>query len=210
MNETTIRITSSKKDYFIVSLIGLAFGLLLLPVLANIKLSFLTLSIGSLLAIIIFFIIFANIALWVAFIIGRKIPVALQFAKFAAVGAFSTLFDFGILNILIAATGVAAGVGYAGFKGISFICANVSSYFLNRYWTFDVASSANVKEFSEFFVVSIIGLILNVAIASVVVNFVPHPAVFTPERWANLGAFAATLVALIWNFIGYKFFVFKK
>lgn len=213
MNENSIASTAEpnhKKDYFVVSLIGLAFGLLLLPVLGNIKLPFLRVNIASAFFITLFFILFANFALWVAFLIGRRIPVMLQFAKFGAVGAFSTLFDFGILNILISTVGIATGVGYSLFKAISFICANVASYFLNRYWTFGIQRSANVKEFGQFFIVSVIGFILNVAIASFVVNFLTPPAIFTPERWANLGAFLATLVALIWNFLGYKFIVFKK
>jgi hypothetical protein len=32
----------------------------------------------------------------------------------------------------------------------------------------------------------------------------------TPARWANIGLAMGTLLALVWNFIGYKFIVFKK
>ena len=201
---------SHSKDYFIVSLIGLAFGLFLIPVLANIKLPFLTLTTASAALLTIFFVAFANFALWVAFLIGNKIPVILQFAKFAAVGAFSTLFAFGILNILIAVTRITSGVGYSGFIGLAFICAKTCRDFCNRYWTFSSANSASTGEFGKFLSVSMVGFALNVGVASFVVNVVSHPAVFTPERWANIGALSATALSLVWNFLGYKFFVFKK
>ena len=201
---------SHTKDYLIVSVIGLAFGLFLIPVLSNIKLPFLTLNIASASLITIFFIAFANVALWIAFVIGTRIPVVLQFAKFAAVGAFSTLFAFGILNVLIALTKVTSGIGYSAFIGLAFICATTGSYFLNRYWTFSIQNAANTGEFGKFLSVSVVGFAVNVGIASFVVNVVSHPAVFTPERWANLGALSATVISLIWNFFGYKFIVFKR
>ena len=34
--------------------------------------------------------------------------------------------------------------------------------------------------------------------------------IVTPEQLANLGAAVATVISLVWNFIGYKIFVFKK
>ena len=201
---------SHKKDYFIVSLIGLAFSLLLLPVLKNVNVSFLQVSLPTALFLAVFFILFANFALWVAFLVGRRIPVVFQLAKFAAVGSFATLFDLGILNTLIFISGIATGMGYTLFKSISFICASTANYFLNRYWTFTSQNSANIKEYSQFLTVSIVGFALNVSVSSFVVNYLPHPAIFTPERWANIGAFLATLVAMVWNFLGYKFIVFKR
>lgn len=200
----------TKKDYFLVSIIGFFFGLLLLPVLKNIQLLFLELTFGKAVFIIIGFAVFAVFALWIASLLGRLSPTVFQFAKFVAVGGLNTLLDLGILNTLIFFSGIAAGWWYSIFKGISFAIAVINSYFWNKHWTFGVSKTASVKEFSQFFIVSIIGFGANLGIASLVVNFIGAPGNFSPERWANIGAILATIASLIWNFVGYKFFVFKK
>ncbi|MBI2514823.1 GtrA family protein [Candidatus Wolfebacteria bacterium] len=203
-------VTATKKDYFLVSLIGFLFGLLLLPVLNNLELPFLSLDFKSGVFLVFGFTVFANLALALAYCLGRYFPVLIQLAKFGAAGGLNTMVDFGILNALISVTGLASGYPYAGYKGASFIVAATSSYFWNKYWTFERKNEASVKEFSQFFFVSIIGLVLNVGVASLVLNYAPHPAFFSPERWANLAAMIATLMAFLWNFLGYKFIVFKK
>lgn len=200
----------TKKDYFLVSIIGILFGLLSLPVLKNVKLFSGGVDFGKAVLIILGFFILANIALWVASIISRRIPVIMEIAKFAAIGGLNTLLDLGVLNVLIIFTGIATGYQYSLFKGISFVAANINSYFWNKHWTFNSQNAGNVKEFAEFFAVSIIGLGINIGIASFVVNFFSAPAGISPELWANIGAISATLVSLVWNFIGYKVVVFKK
>ncbi|MCX6765665.1 MAG: GtrA family protein [Candidatus Moranbacteria bacterium] len=203
-------VTLTKRDYFLVSFIGLSFALFSIPILKNINLPFLKLNLITVLFLVIFFVIFANLALWIASIIGRRIPIAFQFAKFGAVGAFNTFLDWGVLNILIALTGTAAGIGYTVFKGISFIVANISSYLWNKHWTFGSQETANAQEMGKFFGVSVIGLIINISLASIVVNVIGPQAGMSPERWANVGALLATVVSLIWNFVGYKLWVFRK
>lgn len=200
----------NKKDYFLIAFIGLSFGLFSVPILNNIKLPFITLNIATILAIIIFFVLFALLALWIASVIAKKIPLVLQFAKFSAAGAFNSFLDWGVLNILIALTGVASGFGYAAFKGTSFVIANFSSYFWNKYWTFGSGKKQDEgKEFGKFFTISVVGLLINIGLASLIVNGI-HVRGMSPERWANIGALAATLISLLWNFVGYKLWVFKK
>ena len=91
---------------------------------------------------------------------------------------------------------------------MSFIIANVNSYFWNKHWTFSSGKSATAGEFGKFFTVSVIGFAVNVGAASFIVNVIAAPAGFSPAMWANVGAVVATLAALAWNFLGYKFIVF--
>ena len=151
------------------------------------------------------------LGMYVASLIGKRFLVILQAARFALVGAFNTFVDLGILNLLIWISGVATGPLYPVFKGIAFLVATVNSYFWNKYWTFGKVKEAPVpKEFSKFLATVTIGLFLNVGIASLVVNVVGPQFGITERIWASVGAFTATLFAWIWNFIGVKFFVFKK
>ncbi|PIP92113.1 hypothetical protein COW77_01700, partial [Candidatus Wolfebacteria bacterium CG18_big_fil_WC_8_21_14_2_50_39_7] len=86
----------------------------------------------------------------------------------------------------------------------------INSYFWNKHWTFGVSDSANIKEFSQFMAVSLVGFAINVGAASLLVNFIGSPESISPERWANIGALSATIISLVWNFVGYKFIVFKR
>ena len=194
-----------KIDYLLVAIIGVCFSLFLVPILNNIGFG---LSFVRVIEMVVAFTVFSVIALWISGIIAKKIPVFLQIAKFAAVGAFNTLLDGAILNLLIYWTSIASGTGYVAFKGTSFIIANVASYYWNRYWTFTAAGKATTKEFGKFFGVSIVGFLINIGVAALVVNVIGAPAGMSAGRWANVGLLFATLAALTWNFIGYKFFVF--
>jgi len=43
-----------------------------------------------------------------------------------------------------------------------------------------------------------------------VVNVIGAPTGIADKTWANIGGLTASIIVLSWNFIGYKFFVFKK
>ena len=62
----------------------------------------------------------------------------------------------------------------------------------------------------SFIVVSGIGFVINVLVATIVVNWIPNVLNTSDVIWANIGALLGTFFGLAWNFIGYKFFVFEK
>ena len=155
--------------------------------------------------------ILALIAVYITHLIGKKIRVVFQFGKFVTVGLANTAVDFGILNILMFISGIAGGIAYSLFKGISFIIATIHSYFWNKFWTFDKDEMKEAgKEFLQFFVVSLIGLAINVGIASLIVIVLGPQWEVSAKIWANIGAACGSVSGLAWNFLGYKFIVFKK
>jgi len=82
---------------------------------------------------------------------------------------------------------------------------------LNKFWTFKERQTSELgSQMTQFFIVSLIGLGINVLVASSVVNLLPKPSFISGTVWANVGTLTATGVALVWNFIGYRMFVFKK
>jgi len=140
----------------------------------------------------------------------NKSNIIIQIIKFGFVGAINTIIDLGILNILMFVTGVTGGILYSVFKAVSFIVAVTNSYFMNKRWTFGIKAKETSKEFSQFFLISIGGFIINVGAASVVVNLIPNFLNVSPQLWGNVGALVGTFFGLAWNFFGYKFIVFKK
>ena len=133
-----------------------------------------------------------------------------QFGKFTTLGFTNAAVDFGVLNLLIAATGISTGIWYPAFKGVSFVCAVIPSFFWNKYWAFGAGKSGSGKaEFLKFMSVMIIAILINDGTASLVVNFV-HPVLgLSATAWANVSAVVGSAVALIFSFTGFKVAVFK-
>lgn len=84
--------------------------------------------------------------------------------------------------------------------------AVTNSYFWNKLWTFQSPVPANVKEYIRFAFATFLGLLINVGVASVVVKL---GASSNFELWANIGGLTATFASLFWNFIAYRYIVFK-
>lgn len=150
------------------------------------------------------------VGVYIGELIGKKIPVILQLIKFGMVGFANTAVDFGILNLLMATTGITSGKNIFLLNSISFVIAVIHSYFWNKFWTFGVKKTEATKEFLQFLIVSMVGLLINGAIVYMITTWIKPMFGMTEVSWANAGKIAATVISLVWNFIGYKFIVFKK
>jgi putative flippase GtrA len=196
-----------KKDIFFALIIGIVSALLIWPLWLNLGIflnywsfRFVLLIICPLGAISILL-----IAQWL-----KKINnIFWQFAKYGLVGILNTLLDFGILNLLSYLTKIYQGGWLIFFNFFAFFIANINSYFWNKYWTFGKEDKGKTQEFTKFFVVSLIGYGLN-SLALWAVTTSSPMFDLSVAQWENIGKLLGTILSLIWNFIGYKIFVFKK
>ncbi len=146
-----------------------------------------------------------------------------QIVKFGEVGVLNTFVDAGILNFLIGASGITAGVWLAPLNTVSFLFAMTNSYLWNKFWTFRDGGQATGlpasaapkalqagKNFLQFLVVSGIGWGINTGILVLVTSLVSPLFSLSAGAWANVAKLGAIFVSMVWNFLGYKFFVFKK
>jgi len=151
------------------------------------------------------------IAIYIAFFLARFLPVILQLAKFLLVGVANTFVDLGVLNLIMFLTNIAAGWHYPLFKAISFSCSIVHSFFWNKFWTFQKKEAEGAgREFGQFYLIAGIGFFLNIGIASFIVNIIGPQFGLSAKLWANFGAICSAVCVALWNFLGYKFIVFKK
>lgn len=154
---------------------------------------------------------FATFLTYVAFLLGRIKPVFFEFGKFTVIGLSNAIIDFGILNMLILVTDIERGYYYSLFKGLSSMTAIANSYLWNKAWTFESSETEKIKkQFFQFLVISVIGVVINVVVASLVVNTIGPSGGIPPRIWANIGALAAIFAGGLWDFLGYKFLVFKE
>ena len=213
----------NKKDIFFGISAGLFIGLLALPVLHTAKPA---LYARYWWAIVPLFLVATPLGLYIAYRIGEKISVVWQIGKFGVIGVLNTLVDWGVLAALFAVgprwfgvasdhavltAGAVAITAYTVYKSISFIVANANSYYWNKYWTFAAGVAEKTHaEFLQFFAVSLIGFLLNVGIASYVFKAITPLVGMNVDQWGLVGAAIGSIVGLAWNFLGYKFIVFKK
>jgi putative flippase GtrA len=136
-----------------------------------------------------------------------------RFLKFMAVGVFGAVVDFGIMNLFSKLFGLA--LVWAGT--ISFICAIISNFLWNRYWTYpDSRSRPIARQLIMFFVVSVAGLAIRLPI----LHFLEPPMrtlfgnlalnLFTPEFLGkNFTLAVAVGVVMLWNFFVNRYWTYN-
>ena len=159
----------------------------------------------------ILFPILAIFGIWVAEIIGRRFLFIYQLAKFLLVGAFFAVFDLIILNSLMAYFGITKEeiLKYSTFVIVSFTTVTIFKYFANKYWAFEKTEKERMeREFGIFFLVTAISGVIQVGVASLLFKFLT--LIISPFLAGNIGKISGIVVASAWNFLCYKFLVFKK
>ena len=92
---------------------------------------------------------------------------------------------------------------------MSFVLGIVSSYLLNKHGPFRPVQKRRQKEITRFVFISLIGFSLNIGLDYVFVNMVGSFWNMKPILWAQFSAVMAGAITMSWNFLGYKFIVFK-
>jgi putative flippase GtrA len=137
-----------------------------------------------------------------------------RFLKFAAVGTIGAVIDFGIANLL--AHFFNMPLVYAG--SISFICAVISNFLFNRYWTYPDSRSRHVlHQLGMFFLVNAAGIAIRIPI----LHYVEPPLATTFKNMLHLsnslvellarnGTLATAVgVVMIWNFFVNRYWTYN-
>ena len=117
--------------------------------------------------------------------------------KFGVVGISGTIIDFGATWLLKEVLKVAKNLS----NSIGFTLAATSNFIFNRLWTFNSSSPDVMMQFSKFFLISVLGLLLN--------NLTIY--IFTSSRFKlnfYISKGIATCIVFIWNFSMNYFFTF--
>ncbi len=119
-----------------------------------------------------------------------------RFVKFAIVGAFGAVVDFGVLNLMILMFGWPKF--FANLLSVS--CAILSNFIWNRLWTFPESRERSFhSQFGQFAAVNLVGLVINQAIF-LGLDALLFSHLFNPPVDYNLAKASAIIVVLFWNF----------
>jgi putative flippase GtrA len=153
----------------------------------------------------------AVFGIWLCHLIGRKYLFVFQLGKFLLIGTFFALIDVGFLNVLLEIFGITKGLGYSVFVATSFVIVTTIKYVGDKYWAFEKMEREKMgREFLQFFIITLISGGIQTLVASLVVNTLGPQFGASSLAWANVGKIMGIAVASAWNFLGYKFVVFKK
>lgn len=135
-----------------------------------------------------------------------------QLAKFGLIGVANFVVDLGIFSLFVWMTGITEGPAIILFNVISVSIAIINSYIWNKFWSFGERSTDEAKirkQFFQFVAVSVAGLIIN-TLVTYTVNEVGNVFAIEKTTWTVIAKASASVIVLVWNFVGYKFFVFKR
>ena len=158
-----------------------------------------------------------------------------RFFKFAIVGAVGFVVDFGVLNLLLdpfviwLREGSFLNTAVASFSQnptsladefastISFICAIISNFILNRYYTYpDSRAKTWLGQFMQFSIVSIAGIFIRIPIllltTDIFQNLAAGVAVLEPYAFrigANSALILAVIVVMFWNFFVNRYWTYN-
>lgn len=200
-----------KKDFLMAVIAGFFTSLFLLPTLKNVKLLGIPYISYLLMAGLP---ILWMLALAVGRFLNRWLGWIYQFVKFCIIGFLNAAIDFGVLNLLSLYTGLTSGFIIGGVNVPGFIVAATNSYFWNKFWVFSREKQPGEKtsysDIVTFIPVVVSGAIFNSAILVLISTYI-HPVFgLSPEKWLNISKIIASAIALLWNFIGFRIFVFKS
>lgn len=197
----------NKKDILLGLLAGLMTGIFAIPFVINTGLIQKIPYHYTVLLVILPIATAAGVA--VAGLIGRRVLVIWQVAKFGLVGVLNTLIDLGVFNLLIFATGSVKGNPLVIFKVISFSAAVINSYIWNKNWVFEDRRSEN-RQFIQFLIVSLVSVAVAAGIIKVMTEYISPVGGLSQVQWANVAQLVTIVFSFVWNYLGYKFIVFKS
>lgn len=137
-----------------------------------------------------------------------------RFMKFAMVGAIGAIIDFGVMNLLSHFTNMS--LVYAGT--ISFICAVISNFTWNRFWTYPESRSRPlINQLAMFFLVNAAGVAIRIPtlhyLEPPLLHFfegVFHTSYAMAEFYAkNITLASAVGIVMIWNFFVNRYWTYN-
>jgi putative flippase GtrA len=130
-----------------------------------------------------------------------------QFLRYCLVGGANTLFDLIVLNILLWRLPTNNVQVLAVYNAIAYACGALTSFFLNKYWTFRRTQRTTSKEVIRF----AISLLLEVIYSSILIWLAGkalQPYITNPTLWGNASKLIAVVIGTVISYSFMRFWTF--
>src|SRR3989338_7550587 len=199
-----------KSDILLTLVAGEMIAFFSLPIIYNNFAETISFTAGAIAAIILLPVI-SVAGLLVANFLSKFFAPFWRLSKFILIGFLNTIIDVGIFNLMIIITGVTSGFLIGGVNIPGFSIAVLNSYNWNKRWVFkDTSNTGSHSDFFSFMAVTLGGLLINSSIAIFLTTYLDPAFGMNDTQWATLSKILAAMVNFVWNFTGYKLFVFRK
>lgn len=145
-----------------------------------------------------------------------------KFIKFGLVGVLNTAVDFAVFYVLdrwvirdgptLVLLGTAVAAGPYLSNALSYIAANIHSFFWNKLWTFQRKGGVTRREAVRYLATSAGFLLISSLSLAVFIRVLSLPvwAELIPENWVNpLAKLPTACVTIFYNYLMNKFWVFR-
>jgi len=142
-----------------------------------------------------------------------------QALKFGTVGVFNTLVDYGIFYVFIAFLHVDKSISQVFATAV----AMCGSYLINRRWTYGEKGIGKKRQIAKFIVTNIVAMLSTIIfmnllhdvlkfhiLANNIFSAMKLSLVLNDDMSVMLCKIAASVISMLINFLGNKFWVFTK
>ncbi len=126
------------------------------------------------------------------------------FVRYCIIGALVTFIDLGIVFVM-------KEVFHAGLMwavAFGFLIANLTSFLLNKFWTFKNYTITIVRQYTKFFIVSIFGLLLTLFLMWLFAEQLQLFKNLTPRYYLVCKGLISAIV-MVWNFLSNNIWTFS-
>lgn len=139
----------------------------------------------------------------------RHPPFFVQFWRYAAVGVLNAALYFIFINALSVLFGIYSGVRLAAVNIPAAVIVIIHSYFLNKFWAFKSFAPLLSSEFLKFLAVNAGAVAINFGVVYAMTTHLRPAFGLSPLFWENVSNLVALAGIVVWNFLGFRFFVFR-
>lgn len=133
----------------------------------------------------------------------------IQFLRYCLVGGLNTIVDIGILNILLWRFPTHNVQVLTAYNAIAYSCGAISSFILNKYWTFRHTQRTTRRELIRF----AISIVLEILYSSALIWLAGRalqPFIANTTLWGNASKLVAVVCGTVLSYSLMRFWTFSK
>jgi len=133
----------------------------------------------------------------------------IQFLRYCLVGGLNTIVDIGILNILLLRFPTHNVQALTAYNAVAYSCGAISSFLLNKYWTFRRTQRTTRRELIRF----AISIVLEILYSSALIWLAGRalqPFITNVTLWGNASKLVAVVCGTVLSYSLMRFWTFAN